>query len=178
MRVPKRPRNKGKCSSLACPTTPIHSSLSETEERIWCDFIQDGSSGGPFSARPDFAGMCLKWRICCDYWMKSGRHVCHGCGMRESHRLGGTNTGYPTSNLDSQATIKPEHLNGQDYFGNTPLHFAAALPHWQTEYIINVVNNGADTGSVNTSARPFFMYSSNTLVPLVGFEILFSLYTG
>ncbi|CZR52607.1 uncharacterized protein PAC_02484 [Phialocephala subalpina] len=141
--------------TLVRPMTPKGPSLSETEERVWHDLIQDGSLNSPFSARPEFAGMCLQWRICCEHWVKRCRHICRGCGMRQSHRLGKANTGHVTSTASQEMIIPPETLYRQDYFGNTPLHFAAASPNWQTEYLIDSINDGTTISSVNTSGATF-----------------------
>lgn len=137
------------------PTYPKSPSLSETEERIWHEMIQESGLNSPFSARPEFTGMCLQWRICCQEWVKRRKPMCRGCGLRDIHRQAKLNTSHILSSGNEETSILSETTNQADYFGNTPLHFAAGSPTWQIGYMMNRIGDSAATTMVNTSGSTF-----------------------
>ncbi|KAE8450856.1 hypothetical protein EG329_005769 [Mollisiaceae sp. DMI_Dod_QoI] len=137
-------------------TIPRGLFLSEKEERLWHELIGDTDLECPFSARPEFAGMSLHWRLCCRHWVRRSKPICQGCGMQTSHRLAKLNSGRHdiTSNYAEKDYIVLESLGQQDYFGNTPLHFAAGSPNWEAGFFMNKIIS-APIKAVNTSGATF-----------------------
>lgn len=133
--------------------------LSESEERVWTYLMEDDVPNGPFLTRPSFDGMSLTRRACCKAHGAQIRErwgVCEGCGTREEHWVAKLNLSDVSTLSDDQALrlLSPRLLNKLDYFGNAPLHFAAASATWH-QNCVHLILLEANLQWVNTSGATF-----------------------
>lgn len=87
---------------------------------------------------------------CCTYKHYEGMHFCDVCGLRSIHL-------FAESSVALQ--LIPSHLlqqiNQQDYFGNRPLHFAAASKNRDPDSLVRLIDMGACMESINTHGATF-----------------------
>jgi ankyrin repeat protein len=57
--------------------------------------------------------------------------------------------------LDDARPFQPLHTYKSDYFGNTALHFAARSPSPNLEFILQLIDGGANCNALNTSGQTF-----------------------
>ncbi|CZR52604.1 uncharacterized protein PAC_02481 [Phialocephala subalpina] len=135
------------CSMLTSPevSSSTINFLSENEESVWQELIGETLLNTQFSRRPLYDGFTFQRRHCCGYSHLEPDFValrCTVCGRHRSHVLAyqGRNT---------------TQTNVRDYFGNTPLHFAAASPNPLCDTLAHLIEHGADVRSLNTSGETF-----------------------
>jgi hypothetical protein len=137
---------------------PEFSELSEGEQRIWNEMIDETQVVVTSTVRPDqfyTPIMSLRNRYCCarDGRNTHGTKLCELCLSLPVHRL----AGYPKGL--AHIRLKWQHLlDKKDVFDHTPLHFAAASQCRKLDLIsslISLTELGANIRAVNTCGDTF-----------------------
>jgi hypothetical protein len=136
--------------------------LSENEQEVWNELVDESSLTVPFRARPHYRNISLVARSCCDlnllvskknpsssFWQPDGL-TCSVCGFSVIHCYARKLVDEPDIKELPQASI-----NAVDNFGNTPLHFLASSGRCTLIEIISLINRGANVHTRNTSGETF-----------------------
>jgi len=139
-----------------------NTSLSENEQDVWNELIDESSLTVPLRERPHFHNISLVARSCCDlnllvskknptssFWQPDGL-TCSVCGFSVIHSYTRKLVGEPDIKELPQVSI-----DAVDNFGNTPLHFLSSSGRCTWIEIISLINRGANVHAKNTSGETF-----------------------
>jgi ankyrin repeat protein len=130
--------------------------LTDDEQNIWEDLIDESQLSQPSREIPLYPEISLLKRPCCEMKVSSS---CTRCGFSEVHCWAVTAVTEPYVAVPFPSSFSADFKNERDYFGNTPLHFAAAnatgsiTTGWRT--IKWLIHKGANVGARNTSGETF-----------------------
>ncbi|KAF4625417.1 hypothetical protein G7Y89_g12752 [Cudoniella acicularis] len=151
---PPDPQSHQRPSNLAQSIiSKVKATLSKAEQDVWDEIIDDTQflPHVPMPPkRPAYNEIALCQRPCCYFLVPYARGEAHGiqcyhCGFTRIHH-------YARQGLWSH---KFPLLNQTDFFGNTPLHYAAASENSSLLFILGMIENGADVQARNTSGETF-----------------------
>jgi ankyrin repeat protein len=130
----------------------IKSRLSEREQRIWEDLVDETQLAPPVAAEiPSYPEISLISRPCCPML---GKPKCPACGFSYSHRqaiIWATNL--PTQFYTGDPM---PYAHDKDHFQNTPLHFAAAKGSPDLLAMVKwLLLKRVDIEAINTSGETF-----------------------
>ncbi|KAH6673277.1 hypothetical protein B0J14DRAFT_592910 [Halenospora varia] len=130
------------------PSAAAMNRLQDVEEDIWHELI-DESKLIPVDFRPHYREISLSSRPCCGL-ADNIEYPCSICGFCPIHAWARRGEVALHGFARCAQTIKE-----RDYFGNTPLHFAAASGNASPAFISTLIEYGADPPAKNSSHQTF-----------------------
>ena len=137
---------------------PLNSSqdtyIALNEEEVWNQLVNEDSVGPDSISVPSYHSISPLNRNCCSKQilsLDSGYGACKKCGFSPDHHRAIQFGRWPYTNLSFN--------NKVDFYGNTPLHAAAAAvkqdEFWKIRYMIE---RGADVNVCNSSGETFLHF--------------------